>query len=354
MANNLFFRDKQVIGLDINQTGIKVMSIDPKKWLVDGYGSIDLDPAKIQKALEKPEEVSGYLSDSIARLMNEKIIGELPSNHAVIGLPTSRTFSRAFALPVKQEKNLSEAVEMEVSQYIPIPIEALYVSYDIIDRNKDFIEVIMSAIPRNLVDSCLDAVEKAGLRPVAIEPSINAVSRILEATEEAYLSSLIIDIGQANTDIAVHDKGAIRVTGGTGVGGNTFTIDIAKKLKIALDNAHQLKVINGLLPSPKQDNITKAMAPSLLKIAAEIRKVIRYYNERIENPSKIEQALIVGAGSNVPGIGEFFTNELVMPVRVASPWLQLDFGKLEAPHKQFRPRFIGVAGLASIDPGKLW
>ena len=40
----LFYRDKPIIGLDISQTGIKIMSIDPKHWLVLGYGSLDLDP----------------------------------------------------------------------------------------------------------------------------------------------------------------------------------------------------------------------------------------------------------------------------------------------------------------------
>ena len=45
----LFYNDKPIIGLDISQTGIKVMAVDPKKWLVLGYGSVDLDPAKVQK-----------------------------------------------------------------------------------------------------------------------------------------------------------------------------------------------------------------------------------------------------------------------------------------------------------------
>lgn len=44
----LLHKDKPIIGLDISQTGIKVMSIDPKKWLVLGYGSLDLDPARVQ------------------------------------------------------------------------------------------------------------------------------------------------------------------------------------------------------------------------------------------------------------------------------------------------------------------
>jgi type IV pilus assembly protein PilM len=81
---------------------------------------------------------------------------------------------------------------------------------------------------------------------------------------------------------------------------------------------------------------------------------MRYYNERLSDKNKLEQLLVVGAGSNVPGIGEYFTNALIMPARVASPWQKLDFGKLPEPAKQFRARYITVAGLASVNPGSIW
>lgn len=349
MHTKLFFKDKQTIGLDISQTGIKVMAVDPKKWLVEGYGSIDLDPAKMHEAIESDEGENSYLSDSVRALLQDNVVGHLPSNHVVIGIPTSRSYSRTFSLPVDQEKTLADAVEIEVSQYIPIPMASLYVDYEVIERTKETITVIMSAVPRGLADACLLAARQAGLRPVMVEPGINAVARLLESTEEGHLSTLIIDIGQAYTDVAVLDKGAIRVSGGLGVGGNTFTLDIAKRLNIPLDTAHQFKVLNGLLPSPRQAKITTALKPSLSRTVNEVRKVIRYYTERLEDASKIEQVLVVGAGSNVPGIGEYFTNELVMPARVASPWQKLNFGNLAQPSKQFRPRYITVAGLASAD-----
>jgi type IV pilus assembly protein PilM len=187
-----------------------------------------------------------------------------------------------------------------------------------------------------------------------IEPGINAVARVLEATEEGHLTTLIVDIGPASTDIAVLESGAIRVSGGLGIGGNTFTLDIAKKMNVALENAHQLKVLNGLSAGPRQAKITSALQPSLQRILSEIRKVIRYYNERLNDDRKIEQVLVVGGGSNVPGIGEYFTNELVMPARVASPWQKLDFGALPQPSKQFRPRYITVAGLASVNQKDIW
>lgn len=345
----LFYKDKPIIGLDISQTGIKVMAVDPKKWLVTGYGSIDLDPSKVQASLDSKDT---YLGENIKSLISEKLVGELTSDHVVIGVPTGRTFSRTFTVPVSAENGLGDAIEIEVDQYIPIPMSSLYVDYEIIERTKETLTVVMSAVPRNLVDSCIEAVTNAGLTPVMIEPGINAVARVLELTEEGHLPTLIIDIGPASTDIAILDGGAIRVTGGLGIGGNTFTLDIAKKLGVALENAHQLKVLNGLNAGPRQAKITTALQPSLQRIVTEVRKVIRYYNERITGDErKLQQVLIVGGGSNMPGIGDYFTNELVMAARVASPWQRLDFGKLAQPNKQFRPRYITVAGLASISPG---
>jgi type IV pilus assembly protein PilM len=347
----LFYKDKPIIGLDISQTGIKVMAIDSKKWLVLGYGSVDLDPAKVQASLEKDDS---YLTENIASLLKDKIIGELPSAETILSVPTSRTFSRTFTVPAKAEATLADAVEIEVEQYIPIPIESLYVDYGVIERTKEELTVIMSAVPKTLVNAVLSAVTTAGLQPIMVEPGINSVARVIEATEEGHLPTLIVDIGPASTDIAVLDGGAIRISGGVGIGGNTFTLDIAKKLGVALENAHQLKVLNGLSAGPRRTKITAALQPSLGRIATEIRKVIRYYNERISDDRKLEQMIIVGGGSNVPGIGDYFTNELVMPARVASPWQKLDFGKLPQPNKQFRPRYITVAGLASVDQKEIW
>jgi len=347
----LFYKDKPIIGLDISNTGIKIMAVDTKRWLVLGYGSVDLEPIKVKEALEGN---STYLADNIKSLIKEKLVGVLPGNHVVIGVPTARSFSRTFTLPVGAEKTLKDAVEIEVDQYIPIPASTLYIDYEIIERNKQEITVLMSAVSRVIIDNCVAAAESAGLRPSLVEPGISAVGRLLAETEDGNLPSVIVDIGPASTDIAVLVGGSIRVTGGLAIGGNTFTLDIAKKLNVTLENAHQLKVLNGLSAGPRQEKITNALNPSFDRIITETRKVMRYYNERLNDDRKLEQLLVVGSGSNLPGIGEYFTNTLVMPARVASPWQKLDFGKLPEPVKQFRSRYITVAGLASVIPGSIW
>lgn len=328
------------------------MSVDPKKWLVNGYGSLDLDSVKIKEALEN--DSSTYLTDNINLIRKEKNIGELVSNKVVIAIPTVRSYTRTFSLPTAAEKSLDEAVVLEAEQYIPIPTSTLYIDYQVIERNRKSITILMSAVSKVVVDNVVRSVEAAGLQPVLIEPSISSVARVLTATEDGSLPTVIVDIGAASTDIAILDRGYVRVTSGVAVGGNTFTLGIAKKLNVSLENAHQLKVLNGLSAGPRQQKLRDALSPNLEQILVETKKVIRYYNDRINNDRKLEQLLVVGGGSNIPGIGEYFTENLILASRVAMPWQKLDFGKLQEPPKQFRARYITVAGAAIVQPGDIW
>lgn len=350
--SKFFYKDTPLIGLDISSSGIKVMSVDPKKWLVSGYGSIDIDPKKMRESIE--DTSSTFLADSIKDLMENKLIGTITGNRVAVAVPTSRSFTRTFTLPASAERSLDEAVSLEAEQYIPVPISTLYVDYQIIDRKNKVITVLMSAVPRVLIDNITKSIESAKLSPTLIEPSINSVGRVLTATEDGTLPTVIVDIGPTSTDIAILDKGSIRVTGGIAIGGNTFTLDIAKKLNVSLENAHQLKILNGLSAGPRQQRLRAALSPSLDAIITEVRKVMRYYTERIETEGKLEQLLVVGSGSNIPGIGDYFTESIIIAARVASPWQQLDFGVIEEPPKQLRPRFITVAGAASVIPGAIW
>jgi type IV pilus assembly protein PilM len=91
-----------------------------------------------------------------------------------------------------------------------------------------------------------------------------------------------------------------------------------------------------------------------MKIVNETNKVMRFYTDRFPEEGKLEQVLIVGSGSGVPGLGDFFTNELIMPARIASPWQELKFSNIEAPAKQLKPRLMAAAGLSLVQPQEIW
>lgn len=347
---SLFYNHKPIIGLDFSKTSIRVVSVDRSKMLVHGYGSIDLDPSKVTDSLEESKD---YLIGKTNELFQRNVTGKLISERAVLGVPAAKTFTRTFTIPINQESNIKNAVNLEVEQYVPMPLENLYVDSQVIKKDKKEMTVLMCAIPRKFTDSLIEIVSASGVDTAMIEPSINAVARLLEYTKEGGLPTIIVDISPANTDIAVYDS-AVRVSGSLNAGGNTLTLDIAKRMNIPLENAHQLKVISGLNPGPRQAKISSAVRPSLIRIVNEVKKVIRFYSDRFPDEAKLEQVLLVGSGSNMPGLGEFFTNELMMPARVASPWQDLNFGDLTQPSKQLRPRFMTAAGLALIDHKEIW
>ncbi len=348
--SSIFYKKKPLVGLDISKTSVKLVSIDTSKMLVHGYGSIELDTEKVSDDIDQSED---YLSEKINQLLKENITGSLDSDRMVVGIPTARTFSRTFSMPLSHGGSIEDAVSLEAEQYIPMPLDSLYIDHQIIKKDKNQLTVLMCAVPQKFVDSLVNISRNTNIEIDMIEPSMNAVSRLLKHTEEGNLPTVIVDVGPATTDIAILD-GAVRVTGGVSIGGNTLTLDIAKKMNVPLETAHQLKVLNGLNAGPRQAKISAALKSSLGRMVGEVQKVIRYYTDRFPEESKIEQVIIVGSGSNMPGLGEFFTNQLVMPARVASPWQALDFGQLPPPAKQLRPRFMTAAGLSLVKPEEVW
>ena len=174
IMSKLFYQDKPVIGLDISNTGIKVMSVDPKKWLVHGYGSIDLEPLKVKDAMENAE--STYLTDSIKVLLAEKVIGDLSSKRVAIAVPTARSYSRTFTLPSSAEKSLHDAVILEADQYIPIPSANLYIDYQIIERGKKEITVLIKV---------------ADFYEEEVDLAIASISSIIEPTMIVIMGSMV-------------------------------------------------------------------------------------------------------------------------------------------------------------------
>lgn len=349
--SRLFYRDKPIFGIEINQTGLRAMALDlTKNRRVLGYGSIEVDPAHLEESIKRSPD---FLAHTIQSLLHERFNGKLPSNHVVLGAPSARTFTRSLTVPASAGRHLADAVRLEAEQYIPVPTDDLSIDFQIIGKNGDMLDVLMCAIPKRIVEIMVAAAEDAGLVPVLVEPALGSIARMVKSTEHGDLPTVLVDIGAASTDLAVLNK-AIRVTGGITIGGNTLTLAIAKHMKTGLEEAFHLKKHDGLNAGPRQDKLRAAVAPHLELLIAEIRKVIRYYAERIGQTARIEQVVIVGSGSYMPGLGDYITEALLLPARVANPWHTFDFGRLKPPPRQLRPRYLSVTGLAMINPKEVW
>ena len=347
-----FYIDKPVFGLDVGFGSIKVMQINEvnNRKLVTGYGVVDFEPKSIKDGvIIDPES----LAKATKNLFDKGIVGEINTRRASIAIPVARTYNRAMSLPKMNAKDLDNAVTLEAEQYIPVPSEDLYIDYVVTSEKPDGVELLVVAVPKIIVDSYITYADIIGIEISAFETTIAAAARLVGHTRQDDMPTILVDVGSISADITIFDKQLI-VTGTVAGGSDTYTETIAKKLDVSNQVAYTIKTKYGLNISKKQQQITEALKPMLDSLTKEMRKMIRYYDERTHGKSKIEQILTIGGGSNMPGLSEYLTNELRLPTRMFNPWDYLDFGHLQQPNDIQKSMYITAAGLALMDPKKIW
>ncbi len=344
-----FLKVNDIVGINFGLNDLSLMSFSKsgKKTKVNAYSAVKLDSERARSSLETPD---GYLEEQIANLI-KKANGRINSKYCFVAIPSIKTFSKTLQMPADARKNIAGVIDMEIEQYIPIPKDLLEFSYQEINQVDDNINIILNAVPKSIINRVIEIVNSIGMEPILIEPSMNSIARLLTNYEGANLNTLIIDIGIDYTDIAILDK-VIRITNSIPIGGNNFTQEIAKQLNVTLEKAHQLKVLKGFTKSPQQKEITKALEAHLSTVLKEVKKLIRYNENRLGG-RKIEQVLVMGISSNVAGLSEWLTNELMMPVRPTNPWRSFIFNKNSQPKKATISRYLTVAGMANLDPKEI-
>lgn len=348
-ANTLFFEDKPLFGLDIGHGKIRVMELRPNKGGLPkliGYGEATFDPESVQEGIiQKPE----VIAETVQELFKHHLVGDITTDRVAMSLPIARAFTRSIDVPVLTDKELAEAVHNEAEQYIPAALEDLYIDYTRVRTEGDKTSVFIVAMPKRIVDSYLTLARLLGFETVAMQTSSGAGAHLFARDSQSDIPTLLIDFGSDSADITVYDGGPV-VSGTVACGSELFTTAIAKELNVTPKEAMLIKAKYGLGMSKKQAQIEKALDPALALLIKEIKRTIRYYEERAFGGEKISQVVIAGGGANMPGLAEYLTSNLRLAVRSFDPTSYIDFGHLQPFNITERMSYVTAAGLASIDP----
>jgi type IV pilus assembly protein PilM len=350
----LLFEDKPLFGLDIGHASLRVMEFDmtSRTPRLKGYGSATFDPAAVNQdgVIVQPE----LAAKAAVNLFSKHLVGDISTKRVAVAVPASRTLSRALQLPPKlAASDLDDAVQTGASQYLPVSTEQLYLDYTILRTDEQATEVFAAAIPRPIVDSYLTLTRLLGLEAIAFETSIGASAQLFALDKQSDIPSVLVDFGGKSSDITVYNQGLV-VTGTVSFGGEDVTNTIKHALKVTPKEAVMLKSKYGLGASKIQKLIQSAIEPSLQTLLKEIRRTIRYYEERYNADQPIGQVVIMGGGANMPGLATYLTEHLRLPVRAFDPAAHINFGRLKPFYEADRASYVTVAGLAATSPSKVF
>jgi type IV pilus assembly protein PilM len=354
-----FIHDKPLFGLDIGHGSMKVMQLQPlgnnqnikdKHPQIVGYGFTYFDKAAQQDGVIIDHEV---IANAALDLFKNNLVGDITTRRVAIAIPTYRTFIRSLQLPKLKTGEIQAAVELEAEQYIPTALSDLYLDYEVIRQTADTTELLVVAVPRKIVDSYLELAQILNLEPILIEPTLSASSRLFSLDKQSGEPTLLIDFGSMSSDISIVDK-KILVTGTVQGGGENFTQSIKSKLNVTPEEAGIIKTRYGLGMSKRQGEIRSALEPTLQQILKEIRRMMRYYEERYGSDRPIRQIVTLGGGANMPGLSEYMTENMRLAVRHSDPWEYIQYKGLEPPKAADKPMYATVAGLSLANPKQVF
>ncbi len=279
-------------------------------------------------------------------------------------IPTREAVIRLIPLPADlQAAELREVVlNQEAELYLPFPRHEAYVDYQPLEEvvDPDGVrrqEVLLTAAPRSIVESYIQAIEQADLVPQVIDISsfalIRAIrSKLLEFSPEEALALVVI---QAEvTELSILVKGIPRFTRTIPIGTWEFKETLSRALDLPPGQASSL--LQSLTP-PLSSQVTgnaddqsfsgrglAALRRILTELTEEIQRSLDFYLSQGE-VAPLSHLLLAGPGATMNQMDQYLAQRLNLPATRLDPVSILALPDSNSVSEENRPSIGTVLGL---------
>jgi len=306
-----FSRQKRTdIGLDIGAGGIKLVQV---RWHREGprlenYAIVPVPSSILDEgAVRNPEATADLLVATFKALgITRTTVGITVGGPAIM--------MRYITLPKVSEAEMHSAMKFEAPQHLPIPEEELVYDFTLVPEatglGENQMAVFLAGTNARLIESFMAALNRAELRPTAIELDCLAVYRSLQWTglvpHESLQPLVLLDIGEVGTRVSILRYGVPLLARTIPTGLYHLRAAIADTAQIPLAGAEQLLRAKGL----EQDReLRTALEPLLVTLLESISRSIEFFLIQNRNAS-LERIFITGGGASLPHLPEVLTRHL--------------------------------------------
>jgi type IV pilus assembly protein PilM len=337
------------IGLDIGSSTFRIAQL---KVAEDKPVLINYETVKTPQGLITEGEVTDVdgVSKVLASFWREKKISE---KKVVVGVANQKVVVRVIEMPYMSENELRSAIQFQLGDYIPIPIEEAIIDFQIISEHENeqqgkMMDVLVVAARKDMIENTIAAVEGAGLKPVIVDVASLAFARAVLNDEhkdempqgdpeqgetiEDVEAIAMINISSNMTDIVVVEDGIPRFTRISSIGGHAFTEAISEQLGFPLEEAERLKVliglplvgggqVSGIDPEIAQyaPSVQSILEQEMTKFIAEIRRSLDYYLVQAKKARSINKVIVSGSGAKLNNFLQHFRESLQIDVELGHP-----------------------------------
>lgn len=355
---------RQPIALDIGTDSIKMLQmqrIDSVATAVAGghwrFPDTNMDP-KHRKAL----------AVGAVREMLKK--GQFKGRRVVSVLHSSQLHIKNVRLPHMSPAEMAEALQWEAKERFEFELPKGRIPYinagEVRQGAETRDEIILIAVPQQVIDEHLEILDEIGLQPDHIDPEPIAIfrtfERFLRRSKDEQTVSIIIEIGYSSTRVVVARGPQILFLKTIDIGGRRFNEVVANHLNLSFEEAYELRlqmmnesasrgrneITENTMPQTgsTQWSVYDAVRGEVESLAKEIALCIRYCSVTFRG-LRCTTATVTGGEAYDPAVCELLSRHLGMPIEVGQPMKGFGIGSLQLGNRRgMLAEWTVCAGLA--------
>lgn len=337
---------RRQLGIDIGTSAIKIVELESSNsyLTLTNYGVMDGSDFFGEMPGNTNIPAGLKMSDNDIALVLKKLLSEarIKTKEAVMSIPIFSSFLTVMELPNLIGKELDSAIPFEARSYIPVPLSEVVLDWLIIPPRSSSmpanpssvstdkaptpspegkVDVLLIAVPKEVVSKYQRIAEMADLRLVALESESFSLARALVGNDLG--TTMLVDFGARNTNLSIIDRGFIFVSHSADLSGKEITQAVAHSLNVNPSRAEELKRSVGVSATGMEKGIAQAISPFIDKLSGEIERMDSLILKK-EN-RKIEKIILTGGSSNLPGVVEYLGQVLKVSVIVGNPFSRIKF-----------------------------
>ncbi len=331
------------VGLSIGSSSIKMVELKKagKAWKLLHFGIVQLpDDVIVNREIVNPIAVVESLRTLVAQI-------RLKSKSVCTSLSGTSLIIKRMQLEIPNKKDIQDQVFWEAEQYIPFDVSEVVMDYQLLARSKDAkTDVLLVAVKKAVLESYMQAIDGAGLKPRIVDVDYFALQNLYEANYPVSPSEAvaIVDIGATSLKLVVVQNGVPVFTKDAALGGKNLTLEIQKHLNVSFADAEGLKLGGPGSGVPQEVNdLIQVMNENF---ATEIKRALDFYDAS-STGAAVSYVLLAGGSSKLPMLSKTIEDVVGKPAQLINP-----FNAISYDPSVFTPDYVGNIGpIASVAMG---
>lgn len=354
-----FQKENRFLGVDIGTSSIKVVQLKKEKerGIIETYGEISLafygPPAGGGDVGRSVSLSSDKLKEALADIVKE---AKITAKSAIVSIPLRNSFLTIMKMPRLGDDELRDAIPYEARKYVPVPLADVIVDWWVLPPSgkeraessigsgtRDFSEVFLAAVPRDIIDRYKNIFLEVGFDVPSFE--IEPFSFARSSLRRDLGTVLLMDFGAKSVKFAIADAGAIRASHNVEKGSQDISLTISQSLSVDFERAEVLKREVGLSHSPEVEGVSRVIEPIVDIINAEGERFLLDWKRR--GGETIGKVIVGGGGAMLKNLNDSIIKKYGVEVETANPFSKVVYPVfLEQSLREIGATFTNAIGLA--------